>query len=390
MSLADQWRERVQAGLAEAVALRREIHANPRLSGDESDTAQLVCAALGFDSGTTVATTGRLIEVPGWAGPAVGPIALRAELDSLPIVEQTNVPWAATNGAMHACGHDVHLSAVVAVAKAAAGLVLPAPLTVLLQPREETGDSGARDVVREGHTDKLAAVIAAHVQPQLDAHTIAVTAGAVNAGVNQFTITITGREGHSGYPQTVIDPVLALAAVVVATQQIAARRMDPTVGCAVMVTQLNAGSATNVVPGSATARGTMRFMSADDERNMQAALSEIVNHTAAAYGAHGTISFDHGEPALLNDAALASDSAERLTSAGYQVDTEWRSFGSDDFAFYCGSVPSLMIFIGTGPCGGGLHASDYLPPDEAIVRAADALIFGYLAAADGGAAARKL
>lgn len=383
MRLADQWRERMRAGLAEAAALRREIHANPRLSGNESDTAQLVAGALGFGSGTTVATTGRLIGVPGGNAPQVAPIALRAELDGLPIVERTNVPWAATNGAMHACGHDVHLSAVVAVAKAAAGLVLPAPLAVLLQPREETGDSGARDVVREGHTDHLGAVIAAHVQPQLDSQTIAVTAGAVNAGVNQFTITITGREGHSGYPQTVIDPVLALAAVVVATQQIAARRMDPTVGSAVMVTQLNAGSATNVVPGVAAARGTMRFMSADDERKMQSALSEIVMHTAAAYGAQGTISFDHGEPALLNDAALASGCAERLISAGYQVDTGWRSFGSDDFAFYCASIPSLMIFIGTGASGGGLHASDYLPAEETIVRAADALIFGYLAAAGG-------
>lgn len=381
MSLADHWRGRVKAGLEEAAALRRGIHANPRLSGDESDTAQLVAAALGFGIGVPVARTGMLIDVPGWTGAPTAPIALRAELDALPVTERTNVPWAATNGAMHACGHDIHLAAAVAVAKAAAGLILPRPLAVLLQPREETGDSGARDVVQEGHTDHLAAVIAAHVQPQLDAHTIAVTAGAVNAGVNQFTISITGKEGHSGYPQTVVDPVLALSAVVVATQQVAARRVDPTVGSVVMVTQLNAGTATNVVPGSATARGTMRFMSTRDEHEIQAALTEIVTHTAAAYGAQGSICFDHGEPALLNDRSLASGCADRLAAAGYRVDIGWRSFGSDDFAFYCSSIPSLMIFIGTGPCGGGLHASDYLPPQETILRAADALILGYLAAA---------
>ena len=149
---------------------------------------------------------------------------------------------------MHACGHDVHMAALVAVCRAARQLDLPVPLVALLQPREEGVDSGAVDVVAEGGLDGIGAIVAAHVQPQLPAGVVGVTAGPVNAATDEFTITVRGRGGHSGYPHTVDDSVLALSAIVVSLQQLSARRIDPVVGVACMVNQLRAGSANNVVP----------------------------------------------------------------------------------------------------------------------------------------------
>ena len=159
----------------------------------------------------------------GWCGcnGGTGPaIAVRAELDGLPVEETTGVPWASTNGAMHACGHDVHLAGLAAVVRAAATIDLPRPLVALLQPREEGVDSGAKDIVDEGGLDGIEAVVAAHVQPRVDTGVIAVTPGPVNAAMDTFRVDVSGRGGHSGYPHTVDDSVLAVSAVVVALQQI--------------------------------------------------------------------------------------------------------------------------------------------------------------------------
>ena len=254
MSLVEHWRAAVRRELDVAVALRHELHAAPRLSGDETDTADRVAAAIGRGPGLAVAETGRLIQVVGEGG---GAVAMRTELDALPLAERTGVPWASGNGTMHACGHDVHMAALVAVARAASGLDLPVPLVALLQPREEDADSGALSVVSQGAMDNVAAVVAAHVQPRLPVGIVAVTPGAVNAGIDTFTVTVRGQGGHSGYPHTVTDSVLALASVVVSLQQLGARRVDPVIGIACMVNQLRAGTADNVVPDSAVGSGTV-------------------------------------------------------------------------------------------------------------------------------------
>lgn len=377
IDVLETWRHAVRSQLGDAAQLRHQLHQHPRISGDETDTATTVAAAIGCGPGVVVAETGRMITVTEGVS---APVVVRAELDALPVVEQTDLPWSSTNGAMHACGHDVHMAAVVAVARAAHGLDLPAPLRVLLQPREESTRSGARDVVSEGVIDDVRAVIAAHVQPQLPARTVGVTPGAVNAGTCEFTIDVQGLGGHSGYPHTVHDPVLGLAAIVVALQQISARRIDPTVGAVCMVTRLSAGNAANVVPGFATGRGTVRTMSGADEKLAYDAMTEIVTRTAAAYGCTATLVFDSSEPALINDALLATRAARQLAGDGHNVTTEFRSFGSDDFSHFCRFTRGLMIFVGTGPSGGGLHGSAFLPADGYIELVADCLIAGYYAA----------
>jgi amidohydrolase len=381
MSLVDAWREGVRRELGVAVALRHEVHERPQLSGDESDTADRVTAAIGRGPGRSVARTGRLVEVAG--GPGPGAVALRTELDGLPLVERTEAAWASRNGLMHACGHDVHMAAVVAVARAAASLELPVPLLALLQPREEGADSGARDVVAEAALADVSAVVAAHVQPRLPAGVVGVTPGAVNAAIDEFTVTVRGQGGHSGYPHTVTDSVLALASIVVSLQQLGARRVDPVVGVACMVNQLRAGTANNVVPESAVGSGTVRTMREEDRRQARTALAEIASHVAEAHGCTADVRIAEGGPSLVNDEHLATRAFLLLEEMGHPVTAEFRSFGSDDFAHYCAGTRGLMMFVGTGDAGGGLHDATFLPADDYVATVADALVAGYCAAVSG-------
>ena len=377
MSLAERWRDAVRAELADAVALRHRLHAEPRLSGDEHDTAALVTEAIGRGEGRRVAGTGRLVPVADGPG---RPVLLRTELDALPVLERTGAEHASGNGAMHACGHDVHMAALVAVCRAARHLDLPAPLVALLQPREEGADSGAQDVVAEGGLDGVDAVVAAHVQPALPPGLVAVTPGPVNASIDEFTITVHGQGGHSGYPHTVTDSVLALSTTVVALQQLGARRVDPVVGIACMVNQLHAGSANNVVPALAVGSGTVRTMREDDRRRAHEALHDIASHVAAAHGCRAEVEILRGEPPLVNDEHLATRAHVLLDEMGHEATADFRSFGSDDFANYSEHARVLMAFVGTGEATGRLHEATFLPDDRYVALVADTLVAGWCAA----------
>jgi amidohydrolase len=375
--LASTWRAAVHDLLPEAVTLRHRLHAAPSLGGHETPTAQAVVDWIGVGEGTVTAQTGRLLRLPGGPGAAV---AVRAELDGLPVEEATAAPWASTSGAMHACGHDVHLAGLAAMVRAAAGLELPRPLVALLQPREEGIDSGAKDIVEEGRLEGIEAVVAAHVQPRVEAGVLAVTPGPVNASMDTFAVTVTGRGGHSGYPHTVDDSVLAMSAVVVALQQVGARRIDPTSGVACMVDQVRAGTADNVVPSRAVCSGTVRTMRPEDRELAHRAIEEIAVGVAAGHGCRAEVSIGVGEPVLVNDVGLAVRAGELLAELGHAVDPTFRSFGSDDFAAYCEQARGLMVFVGTGADHGGLHDASYLPDDAYVATVADALIAGFCAA----------
>jgi amidohydrolase len=375
--LAARWRVAVQSLMPEAIALRHALHGSPTLGGHETPTAQTVVDWIGLGDGKGVAETGRLVRLDTGAGTA---IALRSELDGLPVEEETGVSWASTNGAMHACGHDVHLAGLAAVVRAAGEVDLPRPLVALLQPREEGVDSGAKDVIAEGGLEGVEAVVAAHVQPRVETGVIAVTPGPVNAAMDTFRVDVTGRGGHSGYPHTVEDSVLAMSAVVVALQQVGARRIDPTTGVACMVNQVRAGTADNVVPSRAWCSGTVRTMTPADRETAHRAIEEIATSVAAGHGCRAAVTIARGEPVLANDVGLAVRTGEILTELGHAVDPTFRSFGSDDFAAYCEHVRGLMVFVGTGAERGGLHDASYLPDDAYVASVADALIAGYCAA----------
>jgi amidohydrolase len=378
--LAAALRAAVADELPDAVQLRHDLHAHAEPSGSEHRTSATVAAALGVAGGPVIGGTGRIVRIGPQSGPCV---AVRAELDALPIVEQTGAPWASQTGAMHACGHDVHLAALVALARAARKADLPAGLLAVLQPREEANPLGAPDIVASPafaeHQPR--AVIGAHLQHQVPPGTVAATAGTVNAAADEFEIRVEGTGGHAGYPHMAADPIPALCQVVLALQQIVSRRTDPTHAVAVSVGILEAGQAPNVIPGTATARGSLRALDEADRPVIHTALREIVDHTCRAHGCRGTVTITDGEPALVNDAALAAACWPWLRAAGFAVDTSLRSCGADDFAYYARSVPSLMLFVGAGgPFA--LHHPRFLPDDAAVGRVASAMLAGYLAALD--------
>ncbi|GAB2481486.1 M20 metallopeptidase family protein [Jatrophihabitans fulvus] len=371
----------IDAALADelpaAVALRHRLHASPDPSGDEGPTLARVIEALGPSGEVrSVAGTGALVG-------RTGAVVLRAELDGLPVVEQTGVDWASDRPVMHACGHDVHLAAAVAAYRAITSVDPGAPVAVLFQPREETPPSGAADVVASGVLDvaDVRAVVAAHVQPQLAAGVVNVTAGVVNASVDEFEVVVRGRGGHAGYPHTVRDPVVAASAVVLALQQIAARRVDPVRGAVCTVGRIAGGTAGNVVPDEVSLLGTLRVMAAGDRDELLAVLREIAEATARAHGCSAEVTVRSGEPAVDNHAGLARAAAVRLRAAGVPTDTTWRSFGSDDFSHFNAVRPSLMAFVGVDG-GAGLHEPRFLPPDDTVGLVARTLVAEYLAALD--------
>lgn len=374
-------REALERELGTAVELRHELHANPELSGSEWETSMRVSRAMGVD-GTVVAGTGRVLRVGSEGGPSV---AVRAELDALPIAERSPSPYASTNGLMHACGHDVHLAALTALVRAAAQVQLPVPLVAVLQPREEGPPSGARDIVAEKvlHDHDVRAVAAAHVQPLLERGEVAATPGAVNAAADQVEIVITGRGGHGGYPQLTDDPVVALAHVVVALQQVVSRRSDPLHPSVLTIGSVRAGTAANVIPDHARALGTLRALEQDDRGRLHGEIARVVEGVAGALGCHGEVHVHEGEPALVNDATLALDTQRHLEHLGFTVAPSLRSCGADDFAYYGEVAPSLMMFVGVGSgSGSGLHQAAFLPDDEAVRDVALALLAGYQAGAD--------
>ncbi|MET8848777.1 amidohydrolase [Amycolatopsis sp. NPDC004625] len=379
-----RWTQAIADELPAAVELRHAVHADPRGSGDEEDTARLVVDALGAGEGTRVAKTGRAVLLPGEAGPAV---ALRAELDALPVLEGTGVPWASGNEFMHACGHDVHLAALVAAGRAAVRVGVPRPILALLQPREETSPPGALDVVESGVLAEhgVDTVIGAHVQPRIAHGVVSAVPGPVNASTDEFEVTMHGQGGHAGYPHLLRDPILALSQLVVSLQQLASRRIDPVFGAVCSIGRIQGGAAANVVPNSASAFGSLRLMCAKDRERALETLSDIVHGTARAHGCTAELEISPCEPVLDNDAALASGAQQWLRHAGFTVDDQFRSFGADDFAHYCGGgTRGLMMFVGLGDTAGvpSLHDERFLPRDQAVTQVAHALVAGYLAALD--------
>ena len=380
------WVAAVDAELAGAVALRRRIHAAPEVSGDEAATTATVVSALDAGPGEPSAGTGRVLRV-GPPGPAV---AVRAELDALPLVEATSASYASTNGAMHACGHDVHLAAVTALTRAAlaleaAGRRLPAGLVVVLQPREEVGPTGATDVVAEGilSAHDVRCVVAGHLQPQVPVGHVSCDPGPVNAAVDEVEVVVAGRGGHGAYPQLCIDPVPALCRIVLSLQDAVRSAVDPLQPVVVSMGQLSGSGAPNIIPDEARAAGTVRAMRPQDMAALHARIEALVTGIAAAHGAAGRYVIQRGEPALINDPPTAAAAAEWLDALGLPT-APFASCGSDDFATYGTVLPILMLFVGTGtgPASPMLHDARFLPPDSAVREVALALMAGWLAAVE--------
>jgi amidohydrolase len=385
---------RLEHELPHALSLRRELHRHPDLSGAERPTADRLRHALPHLKPTRVADTGFLVRV-GPPGPA---IVVRSELDALPLTEHTGVEWASTSGAMHACGHDVHLAALWALLQAAGGMELPVGLVGLFQPREEVQPSGAETVVSSGVLTEhnVAAVIGAHVQPRVASGVISTGSGAVNASADHFEVIVHGQPGHGAYPQVAIDPVPVLAAIISGLQELVSRQIDPIHSAVITIGRVQAGTAANIIPESGSLEGVIRTMYESDRTHLHASIRRLAEHTAAARGAHAEVHITVGDPILINDRRLVQFTDPLITQLGLPVAHEpFRSCGADDFSHYSRISPIMMMFVGvrqdpsvrlaesttTGARHEvGLHHPRFLPHEESIRRLALALAAGYVGA----------
>ena len=370
--------------LPRATALRERLHASPEPSHEERSTAGLVAGDLETESIKPLAGTGLLARV----GPPGDAVAVRAELDALPIREETDAPFAAANGFMHACGHDVHMAALAAVFRAAGRIEerLPKALAALYQPSEETYPSGADLVVKGGTlASGTAAVVATHVHPDVPWGSVSVEPGPVNASCDYLRIVVEGSGGHGAYPHRARDPILALSHVVVALQALVSRRTDPMHAAVFSVGWLRAGSAENVIPDLAEAGATLRALHPEDRQPLRGMAREIVADIARAHGCSGRVEVTAGEPATVNDTALARAARSLLREAGFGLAPAMRSCGSDDFGFYGRVAPTLMLFVGIGGAPNTsdvpLHHPRFLPPAEAVGAVARSQAVAFAAAA---------
>jgi amidohydrolase len=374
----------IERELPRAVELRHRLHERPELAHAEEWTAETVARELPVPC-TAVAGTGRIAKV----GPDGGaPVAVRAELDGLPIEERTGAPFSAKGSAMHACGHDVHMAALVALTRAAHALgeQLPAPLLAVLQPSEEAYPSGARELAR-GPLAELApaAVVAAHVHPELGWGTVALDEGAVNASCDAVEIVVEGEPTHGAYPHHGTDPILALAQIVVALHAQVGRRIDPLHAATLTVGVLAGGNAENVIPARARAKAALRAHRPEDRQALRTLVEEVAAGVAAAHGCRARVQLTAGEPPLENDPGIVVRARELLAGTGFERAPQWRSCGSDDFAFFAELAPIAMAFVGLDGAPGftrrPLHHPELLVPDSAVGAVARAQALLYVAAA---------
>ncbi|MFC0359207.1 amidohydrolase [Kytococcus schroeteri] len=380
-ALREAWLTNLTAELPAARNLRERIHAAPHLSGDEEATALLLEDALDLRM-ERIAQTGRI----GRIGPAGGPsVMLRAEMDALPVEEATGAPYASTNGAMHACGHDVHMAALVACVRAARGLDLPVGLVPLLQPREEAPPHGAYDVVSSGVLDEhqVGVSVGAHVHAAVPLGSVSTGGGVVNAAADSFHITVHGSGGHGAYPHTGNDVMAAVATIALGLQDVVRKVVNPMRPVVLTVGHLEAGpDADNVLPEDGRIRGTLRTVDADDRARVQDAVRLHALRIAEAFGVRAEVSHTRGMPVLANDERLVGFTDRWLMESGIRAAEPMRSMGADDFSFFTDRMPGLMAFVGTRPLDGeggpGLHDARFLPPAEVIGTMARTLVAGYL------------
>lgn len=375
----------LEAELPQAAETRQALHAAARLSGEEEDSAEMIARMMGVEM-TVVADTGRVARIGPGAGAA---IAIRAELDALPMVEQTGVAWASGGGAMHACGHDVHQAALVALVRAAKriGNELPVAMVPMLQPREESYPSGAQDIVESGCLDELGvtAVIGAHVHPRVETGKAAVGSGPINAAADTVEIRFSGGGGHGAYPHEASSPVLAIAHTVVELEGLVRRVVSPMHPAVVSVGRIRSGEAANVVPAGGILSATVRTMRQEDRERLLEAIAVVADRQAAVHGVVAKVSVSSGEPVLENTPALVEEFHRLSLEAGRAMIEPLRSCGSDDFSFYSARYSSLMSFVGVETAGvvpqPSLHHASFLPTERAVADVARTLLQQYRAAA---------
>jgi hippurate hydrolase len=370
----------VREGFGEKiVALRREIHREPELGFDTEQTAAKVLAALDglpLEMQTGVAENGVVatLECEG-DGPTVG---LRADMDALPIYEETGLPFASeTDGKMHACGHDGHTSMLVGAVHALSGMRhrLNGTLRFFFQPAEE-GEGGGKVMVDAGVADDVDSIFALHLWPGLPFGRAATKAGPIMAAADAFEMTVRGAGGHGAMPHLTADAIAMAAQIVTALQTGISREVDPVEPAVLTVGEIGAGTAYNIIPETARLGGTVRTLN----ENLRRKMPERMEHLArgVAQGMRGDVQFDYefSYPVTVNDedaAHRALGVAGDLLGEENALELTNPSMGAEDFAYFLEKIPGAFIWLGVGEDVSGLHTPTFAF-DEEILSLGSALL----------------
>ena len=370
-------------GIADRItALRRAIHAEPELGLETPKTlakvrAELADLPLEWREGPSC--TGAVAVLN--AGKAGRSVLLRGDMDALPMNEETGLPFASTvPGRMHACGHDTHTAMLAGAARilAARADALAGEVRFMFQPGEE-GFHGARFMLQDGLLDPLPeAAFALHIMPNAPHGMIGSRTGALLAAADMLEIAVTGRGGHASMPHDTRDPVPVACEIVMALQAMVTRRFDAAEAVVVTVSQMDAGSAHNIIPDRALLRGTMRTLSPERRREVQQAIRQVAENIAAAHDCSAEVTVTEGFPPTINDAravALAEAVATALPGGEF-MHLAAPIMGAEDFSYVLEKVPGMMAFLGVAEQGAdwrhccGIHSSRMLVDETVLPRGA--------------------
>ena len=348
--------------------IRRHLHAHPELSYKEFNTSKYVQAhlsQLGIPF-SIMAETGVIAILKGRPSDRV--IALRADMDALPIQEENNVPYASTiAGVMHACGHDVHTSCLLGAARILNELKdeWDGTIKLIFQPGEEKNPGGASLLIKEGVLENPAptSIFGMHVHPLQEIGKLGFRPGKVMASADELYINIKGKGGHAAKPYLTADTILTASQIVVALQQVVSRNSNPFYPTVLSICAIEGGHTTNVIPSEVKMKGTFRAMDEQWRKQAHIRIKEICEHIAKSTGAEIELNIDLGYPAVINDPALcaiARGIAEEYMGTENVEEAEL-SMGAEDFGFYSQHIPGCFFRLGTANASRGIVSGVHTP-----------------------------
>jgi amidohydrolase len=338
----------------DVVALRRDLHAHPELAFAETRTTSVIMSTLdsfGLAARVMPDGTGVICDL-GLDGPLV---ALRADIDALPLADEKTVPYRSTvEGVCHGCGHDAHTAILLAAAGALASRSLPGRVRLVFQPAEESVPGGALSAIAAGALEGVSKIFALHCDPRLETGQIGVRAGAITAACDQLEVQLFGEGGHTARPHLTQDVVYALGRLITDLPGLLSRRVDPRAALSLVWGVVEAGRAANAIPRSGTLRGTLRVFDRDAWDGARELVSALVDEIVAPCGVRAQTDYVRGVPPVVNDAAAAEVQRSAVVAAlgpSGLVGTE-QSMGGEDFAWYLESVPGALARLGVRRAGG--------------------------------------
>lgn len=372
-------KDSIRQELDAVVAIRHDLHKNPELSFHEERTSRVVERELdrlgiAYKAGMA-GGTGVVAFIPSTAGDEAAPsVALRADMDALPITEQTGLAYSSTrDGVMHACGHDGHTSILLGAARVLRSLEnRPNNVTLVFQPAEESGGGGQRfcaEGMLEGSAGgglgaPVGRIFGLHGWPNVRLGTVRTRPGPLMASTDEFLITVRGRGGHAARPHLTSDPIVAASAIVMSLQTIVSRNTSPVDSVVCTIGRIQGGTVDNVIPEAVELEGTTRALTPEMRRLAEQRVREISAGIAKAHGCTADIHWNIGYPVVHNDHAMTDrffDLARRVLGESSVLLAETPVMGGEDFAYYAQHVPACFFFLGLCPVGDGSYPELHTP-----------------------------